>query len=95
MSQAAILSSAAAVSERPGRQPRRPSTPSLLNDEWISLDSLARDLKKSRRTINRWTYIVGGLPFMRLGREVYYRRESVRAWLAAREQSVPNRRKPK
>jgi excisionase family DNA binding protein len=52
---------------------------------YISRDDLARELGVSPRTITRWTFHPGGIPHLAIGNRTLYRRESVTAWLAARE----------
>jgi predicted DNA-binding transcriptional regulator AlpA len=59
--------------------------------ELISRADLATALQMSPETLCRWgTQRVGPAP-TRIGRKVYYRRDSVEQWLRAQEQSMPNR----
>ncbi len=66
--------------------------PAVLDTEWIGRDDLAKELKVSVRTLTRWTFAVDGIPHAILGNRTLYRRESVRAWLAARETKPARRR---
>jgi excisionase family DNA binding protein len=61
---------------------------SSLLENYLSRDELARELGRSTRTITRMTFQVGGIPHIQLGNRVLYRRDSVLAWLVARE-TVP------
>src|SRR5262245_1308191 len=45
----------------------------------------ARELNRCARTLKRWRSARTGPPFIRIGTEVYYRREAVRAWVLAQE----------
>ena len=60
-------------------------------DEWIERDVLAKELKVSPRTLSRWTFGADPIPHAVIGNRTLYRRESVRAWLIARE-TKPTRR---
>jgi excisionase family DNA binding protein len=57
----------------------------ILSD-FLTATELAAQLGVSARTLDRWEALDEGPPRTRIGRRVLYRRESVRAWLAAREQ---------
>ena len=63
------------------------SATSLLGDEFLTPDALARELGKSPRTLARWNVLRCGPPKIRVGRSVYYRRTSVRQWLESREEN--------
>ncbi|MBY0383243.1 MAG: helix-turn-helix domain-containing protein [Xanthobacteraceae bacterium] len=65
---------------------------SVLGDEWIDRDELAKELKVSVRTLNRWTFAVDGIPHVKIGAKTLYRRKSVTGWLADRE-TRPSRRR--
>ncbi|MDV7272122.1 helix-turn-helix domain-containing protein [Thioclava sp. A2] len=61
--------------------------------ELISRADLATALRMSPETLCRWgTQRIGPAP-TRIGRKVYYRRDSVEQWLRAQEQSMPNPRR--
>ncbi len=64
----------------------------LLSDYYTE-DSLARALQVTVRTIRRWRKERTGPPVTRVGRRVIYSKDSVRAWLASREQPMPRERK--
>jgi hypothetical protein len=58
--------------------------PSVL-EGYISETDLARQLHRSVRTLQRLAATRSGPPRVKLGRSVYYRIDSVRAWLAQQE----------
>jgi|HubBroStandDraft_6_1064221.scaffolds.fasta_scaffold2787621_2 hypothetical protein len=63
------------------------STSTLL-DGLLTEDETARELGRCRRTLKRWRDLREGPPFIRIGRQIFYRRDAVRAWLLGREQRV-------
>jgi hypothetical protein len=65
------------------------TTPVL--DGLLSEDETARELGRCRRTLKRWRDLREGPPFIRVGRQILYRREAVRDWLISREQAVGRR----
>ena len=58
-----------------------------LLEDWISRHDLAISLGVSEDTLWRWDRRRTGPQSIKLGRRVYYRRSTVRAWLEAREQA--------
>ena len=56
--------------------------------DYLSPAELAGELGISGRTLERWRRLGSAPPRTVLGKKVLYKRESVRAWLAAREQAV-------
>jgi hypothetical protein len=68
------------------------STATLL-DGLLTEDETACELGRCGRTLKRWRNLREGPPFIRIGRQVFYRRDAVRAWLLSREH--PNERKSK
>lgn len=60
------------------------STPSVL-DGYIRESDLARQLNRSVRTLQRLAARRLGPPRIKVGRLVFYRIDSVRAWLAQQE----------
>jgi hypothetical protein len=60
-------------------------------DGLLSEDETARELGRCRRTLKRWRDLREGPPFIRVGRQILYRREAVRDWLISREQAVGRR----
>jgi hypothetical protein len=66
------------------------STTTLL-DGLLTEDETARELGRCPRTLKRWRALREGPPFIRLGRQIVYRRDAVRAWLVSREHSVSRR----
>jgi predicted DNA-binding transcriptional regulator AlpA len=75
--------------------PILPLAPSVL-EGYISETDLARQLNRSVRTLQRLAARQSGPPRIKIGRLVFYRIDSVRAWLAQQEKkpasSVPSRR---
>ena len=61
------------------------NTENLLAD-FLTADEAAAKLKICERTLNRWRSLGEGPPVTKIGRRVYYRRRTLRAWLCAREQ---------
>jgi hypothetical protein len=58
---------------------------------YISRPKLAKQLGKSVRCIERWGILQIGPP-IKLGRQPFYRIDSVREWLASREERQPRSR---
>ncbi len=54
----------------------------------LSERELARLLGKSLRTIRRWSVERRGPRKVKLGKSVFYRRESLLRWMAAQEEGV-------
>ena len=71
--------------------------PSAVLDGYLTREVLAEQLGKSVRTIDRWETRRSGPPRVLLGKTVFYRLESVRAWLLSCEQrrGEPRRRRPR
>jgi hypothetical protein len=53
---------------------------------FLTQDEAAAELKICARTLHRWRRLGEGPPVTKIGRRVYYRRHTLRAWLCAREQ---------
>lgn len=53
---------------------------------YLRREDLARELKKSVRTLDRWETRRMGPPRVVVGRTILYSIETVRAWLQSREQ---------
>jgi hypothetical protein len=62
-------------------------TPTVL-EGYITEAELAVQIHRSVRTLARWRAIGEGPPCLRLGREIYYKKSSVAAWLASLEQDA-------
>lgn len=62
------------------------ATLSIIEDEYVTPDSLARSLGVSVRTLDRWNAKRSGPPRTVVGRTILYRRESVQEWLRSREE---------
>jgi predicted DNA-binding transcriptional regulator AlpA len=56
---------------------------------YLKAKELAQALGVSERTIARWHHFREGPPRVEIGRKVYYRLESVNAWVASCERPEP------
>lgn len=56
---------------------------------YLKPKDLAKALDVSERTIARWHHFREGPPRVEIGRKVYYRKESVVAWIASCERPEP------
>jgi len=61
----------------------------LLLAGYLKPKDLAKALHVSERTIARWHHFREGPPRVEIGRKVYYRKESVTAWIASCERPEP------
>jgi len=55
-------------------------------ENYITREQLAKELNVHERTILRWEIRRIGPPRTQVGRLILYSRDSIRAWLASREQ---------
>ena len=53
--------------------------------EFMTVEELAAELGRNKRTLDRWDALGIGPPRTRMGRTVLYRRSSVQKWLVAQE----------
>lgn len=53
--------------------------------EFLTQREAAAELKICERTLDRWRRLGDGPPVTKIGRRVYYRRPTLRAWLCAQE----------
>jgi hypothetical protein len=53
--------------------------------EFMTIEDLAAELGRNKRTLDRWDALGIGPPRTRMGRTVLYRRASVQKWLVAQE----------
>jgi hypothetical protein len=60
-----------------------------LLSEFLTIDELARELKRKPETLKFWRKRRTGPPVTKLGKQVLYRRASVIAWIAACELKPP------
>ena len=60
----------------------KPTSP--LDEYYRGDDGLAAVLGRSQRTIQRWRALGEGPAYSRMGREIIYHRDDVRAWLKSR-----------
>lgn len=58
---------------------------SRILEDYLTQDQAAAELSVCSRTLDRWRVLAMGPPVTKIGRQVYYRRSSVMAWLQARE----------
>ena len=64
-----------------------------LLEDYLSENELAKQLKKTPRTLQRWRRNRIGPPHTPMGRDIYYRREAVLEWLRARQRVMVRERK--
>ena len=57
----------------------------ILAEFLTTVEELAAELGRNKRTLDRWDALGMGPPRTRVGRTVLYRRSSVQKWLAAQE----------
>ena len=57
-------------------------------DGYIDRPTLAKQINKSIRTLERWERERIGPPITRIGQTVFYRLEALSAWLRSREQKT-------
>ena len=57
-----------------------------LLDDLMSDDECAAELGRNARTLKRWRDLRQGPPYLRIGRQIYYRRQAVRDWFRRSEQ---------
>lgn len=57
------------------------SNPEPILAEFLTLEALASELQRDKRTLDRWNVLGIGPPRTRVGRRVLYRRASVQKWL--------------
>ncbi|MES1953530.1 helix-turn-helix transcriptional regulator [Salinisphaera hydrothermalis] len=62
-------------------------------DDKLTESELAEELGRGIRTIRLWRSRRTGPPFIRLGRQILYRRQAVQDWLASLEQEQPRARR--
>jgi hypothetical protein len=53
--------------------------------EFLTREQLASELRRNKRTLDRWEVLGMGPQRTLVGRQVLYRRSSVQRWLAAQE----------
>lgn len=61
-----------------------PAVEGLLSD-FLTREELANELQQNPRTLDRWNAAGTGPPRTKIGRKVFYRRSTVRQWLAKQE----------
>lgn len=60
-----------------------------ITEDLILEQDLASELNRDARTLQRWRAQRMGPPFIRIGRQIFYRREAVREWFLSLEQTQP------
>ena len=53
--------------------------------EFLTKEELAVELRRNKRTLDRWEVLGMGPPRTLVGRQILYRRSSLLKWLAAQE----------
>jgi predicted DNA-binding transcriptional regulator AlpA len=61
--------------------------------DFLTPAELASELRVCQRTLDRWNMLGEGPPRVTVGRRVLYRRSSITAWLASREQQTCSERR--
>lgn len=61
-------------------------------DDCLTLSEIADQFNVTVRTIERYMNLPNGLPAVRIGRRTYFKRASVKAWIAGREVTRNQRR---
>lgn len=61
------------------------STTEKLLADFLTSDEAAAELKVCERTLDRWRRLGEGPPVTKIGRQVLYRRASLKTWLLERE----------
>jgi hypothetical protein len=61
------------------------NAPDIL-EGYVRPHDLAKELRVSVRTLGRWQVRRIGPPRIVIGKQIFYRRDAVRAWLESREQ---------
>ncbi len=56
--------------------------------EYLTKAETAEEIQKSEATLDRWHRLRVGPPRTKLGRTVLYRRDTLKAWLAAQEEAL-------
>ncbi len=77
------------MSELQNPENKRTNEDFLLLAGYLKHKDLAKELEVSERTIARWHHFREGPPRVEIGRKVYYRKESVKAWIASCEHPEP------
>uniref|UniRef100_UPI00345B74E3 helix-turn-helix transcriptional regulator n=1 Tax=uncultured Erythrobacter sp. TaxID=263913 RepID=UPI00345B74E3 len=63
----------------------------MLNEyqtELLTVSDTAKTLHVSRRTLSRWARLRKGPPRIKIGRTVFYRRNSLDQWLLSQEERI-------
>jgi Helix-turn-helix domain len=61
------------------------STSEPILSEFLTTEELAAELRRNKRTLDRWEALGIGPPRTHVGRKVLYNRASVQKWLVAQE----------
>lgn len=77
------------MSELQNSEAKQTDETSLILAGYVKPKDLAKALEVSERTIARWHHFREGPPRVEIGRKVYYRLESVNAWIASCERPEP------
>ena len=58
----------------------------MILDDYLTRSQAARELRKCPATLDRWRRLGYGPDFVTVGRDIYYKRTALTAWLAGSEQ---------
>jgi hypothetical protein len=62
-----------------------PTAPEWLLGEYQEIGEFARtEVKKHPKTVRRWTEQPDGLPYLKLGRDIFIHKPTARDWLRSR-----------
>jgi hypothetical protein len=56
--------------------------------EYVTEETLATELRKTRKTLRTWRALGQGPAVTMIGKDVYYRRADIRAWLLSQRREV-------
>ena len=68
------------------------SQPDDLLDGYLPLDQIAKSFRRHPRSIRRWTMQPDGLPFLKIGNQVFVHVETAREWMLSRVRQLNPRR---
>jgi hypothetical protein len=71
---------------------KQPKPESVLGD-LIPEEQVAKELRKTTRTLRAWRRRGRGPDFTPIGRDIYYSRATVQKWRASQEQTAAPRRR--
>jgi hypothetical protein len=75
----------------PSTQHEPASSPARILDDYFDTNEAAAELGVKPLTLVRWRLARHGPPVTQIGRRLYYKKSSLRAWLAAQERPPARR----